>query len=47
MDLCVGNEALIAALAMGHYYLTLPSGLVMELMGFIYKANRLLSFSLK
>ena len=44
VDLCVGNEALNATLAIGHYYLTLPSGIVMELLDFIYKG--LLSFIL-
>ena len=44
VDLCVGNEALNATLAIGHYYLTLSSGIVMELLDFIYKG--LLSFIL-
>ena len=44
VDLCVGNEALNATLAIGYYYLTLPSGIVMELLDFIYKG--LLSFIL-
>ena len=44
VDLCVGNGAVSASLAVGHYYLTLPSGIVMELLDFIYKG--LLSFIL-